>query len=58
VHLKIGKGKVLLNAPQYLLDNHVIEPAPDDLVSVSSCLVSLIVVWWKENNGHFLRSHY
>ncbi len=55
--LMIGRDNVPWNALKYLLDTLSNAPFPDDRVSVSSCLVSLILVWWKENNGCFLRSH-
>ncbi len=53
----IGRDNVPWNALKYLPDTLSNAPFPDDRVSVSSCLVSLILVWWKENNGCFLRSH-
>lgn len=55
--LMIDRDNVPWNALKYLPDTLSNAPFPDDRVSVSSCLVSLILVWWKENNGCFLRSH-
>ncbi|KHN91739.1 hypothetical protein KKH3_17660 [Pectobacterium actinidiae] len=39
----IDKDKIPLVYRQYRLDNHVNEPVPGDRVSVSSCLISLII---------------
>jgi hypothetical protein len=38
----IGRDNIPWNALKYLLDNLSNAPFPDDLASVSSCLVSLI----------------
>ena len=40
--------KSLLSVRRYLPDNHVDVPVPGDLVFVSSCLVSLILIYLVE----------
>lgn len=55
--LKTDRDNVPWNALKDLPDSRVIEPVLNDLAFVSSCLVSLILVCWKENSGCFLHNH-